>query len=214
MLKKLSTREIGQEIVSFFWNIYLPASVKAGRYFFNFEMNKIKILAIPGSLRANSSTHVVLHEIEKMLPSDVYFEIFDGVGGLPHFDGSDEIPLPVKSFLEKLTAADGILICTPEYAFGVPGSLKNALDWTVGTMEMNNKPTALITASTGGERGHESMLHTLTALSTQVADGSSLLISFIRSKIKEERIVDESVKQSIQAVINSLIATIRKQLMS
>lgn len=172
-------------------------------------MKKIKILAIPGSLRANSSTHVVLNEIEKMMPSDVAFEIFDGVGALPHFDGADEIPFAVQNFLKKLTEADGILICTPEYAFGVPGSLKNALDWTVGSMEMTNKPTALITASTGGERGHESMLHTLTALTAQVGDDRSLLISFIRSKIKERKIADESVKQSVQKVVDSLITTLK-----
>jgi len=173
-------------------------------------MKKIKILAIPGSLRANSSTHVVLHEIKKMIPYDVAFKIFDDVGGLPHFDGSEEIPKAVQDFLDELKHADGILICTPEYAFGVPGSLKNALDWTVGTMEMTNKPTALITASTGGEKGHESMLQTLSALSAKVASGSSLLISFIRSKIKDGRIADEDVRQSIQRVIDSLITVIVK----
>lgn len=167
-------------------------------------MKKIKILAIPGSLRTNSSTHVVLHEIEKMISPDVAFEIFDGIRTLPHFDGSEEIPGMVRSFLEKLKAADGILICTPEYAFGVPGSLKNALDWTVGSMEMTHKPTALITASTGGERGHESMLHTLGALSAKVADEGSLLISSIRSKIKEGKLVDEQAKRLIQGVLDSL----------
>src|SRR5258706_1664860 len=168
-------------------------------------MKKIKILAIPGSLRANSSTHVVLNEAEQMMPTNVDFEIFDGIGELPHFDGAEEIPTVVQNFLEKLKESDGILICTPEYAFGVPGSLKNALEWTVGSMEMTSKPTALITASTGGEHGHESMLHTLRALSAQVGEGSSLLISFIRSKIKEGKISDEKVKESIQAAVNSLI---------
>jgi len=171
-------------------------------------MKKIKILAIPGSLRSNSSTHVVLGEIGKMMPANINFEIFEEVGGLPHFDGSEEIPKVVQDFLDKLRQTDGVLICTPEYAFGVPGSLKNALDWTVGTMEMTNKPTALITASTGGERGHESMLRTLGALSAKVADGSSLLISFIRSKIKEGKITDEKVKESIQSVVDSLIRSI------
>jgi len=144
-----------------------------------------------------------------MIPSNVEFEIFEGVGALPHFDGSEEIPKVVQAFLNKLSEADSILICTPEYAFGVPGSLKNALDWTVGTMEMNNKPTALITASTGGERGHESMLHTLTALTARVAEGNSLLISFIRSKIKDGEIVDDKVKTETQAVVDSLIRSIQ-----
>ena len=171
-------------------------------------MKKIKILALPGSLRTNSSTHVVLNEIEKMIPAEVAFEIFDGIGTLPHFDGSEEIPGVVTNFLEKIKQADGILICTPEYAFGVPGSLKNAFDWTVGSMEMTHKPTALITASTGGERGHESMLYTLGALSAKVAEGSSLLISFIRSKIKDGKMADENTKVLIQAALDSLIRSI------
>jgi len=148
---------------------------------------------------------VVLKQIEEMIPPGVDFEIFNGVGSMPHFDGAEEIPGVVQAFLKKLREADGVLICTPEYAFGVPGSLKNALDWTVGTMEMNNKPTALITASTGGERGHESMLYTLGALSAKVTDGSSLLISFIRSKIKDGKIADENVKESLKIVVDSLI---------
>jgi chromate reductase len=106
-------------------------------------MKKIKILAIPGSLRQNSSTHVVLNEIKEGISSDVAFEVSDAIGALPHFDGADEIPHSVKNFLEKIKTADGILICTPEYAFGVPGSLKNALDWAVGSMEMSNKPTGI-----------------------------------------------------------------------
>jgi chromate reductase, NAD(P)H dehydrogenase (quinone) len=171
-------------------------------------MHNIKILALPGSLRANSSTHVVLHEVEKMLPADVVFEIFDDVGALPHFDGTDETPIVVQNFLDKLKAADAVLICTPEYAFGVPGSLKNALDWTVGSGELANKPTALITASTGGEKAHEAMLSILTALSVRVPEGGSLLISFIRSKIKEGKIADQKVKEEIKDVMRSLIKSI------
>ncbi|HLZ16151.1 MAG TPA: NAD(P)H-dependent oxidoreductase, partial [Cyclobacteriaceae bacterium] len=172
-------------------------------------MKKLKIMAIPGSLRANSSTHIVLHEIERLIPSDIEFEIFDGVGALPHFDGAGEIPSAVKNFLQKMGEADGILICTPEYAFGVPGSLKNALDWTVGTTDFTNKPTALITASTGGERAHESMLQTLTALSADVKDGSVLLISFIRSKIREGKIMDQGTRESILAVIHTISSQCR-----
>src|SRR6478752_4823175 len=116
--------------------------------------NKIKILGISGSLRANSSATSVLKQAASLLPANTVFQLYDGLGQLPHFDDSFEIPAEVIQFRQLIFEADGVLICTPEYAFGVPGSLKNALDWTVGTMEMNSKPTALITASTGGERGH------------------------------------------------------------
>lgn len=171
-------------------------------------MKRKKILAIPGSLRTNSSTHIVLGEVSLLMPANVDFKIFDGVGQLPHFDGSEEIPNIVQAFLKNIQDADGVLICTPEYAFGVPGSLKNAFDWTVGTMEMTNKPTALLTASTGGEHGHESLLRTLKALSANVADGSAQLISFIRSKIKEGKVVDENAKEQIQAMVDSLVSSI------
>ena len=66
------------------------------------------------------------------MASQLEVTIFDGVGGLPHFDpGVADVPAQVAAFLDLLGAADGVIICTPEYAHGVPGSLKNALDWTV-----------------------------------------------------------------------------------
>jgi NAD(P)H-dependent FMN reductase len=171
-------------------------------------MRKIKLLAIPGSLRGNSSTHVVLHEIARMLPSEVDFRIYDGIGLLPHFDGPDEIPLSVQNFLDQIKSADGVLICAPEYAFGVPGSLKNALDWTVGTGDLDGKITALITASLAGDKAHEAMLHILTALSARVPEGASLLIPFIRAKIREGRIADEKTKESIQVLMESFLNAI------
>jgi hypothetical protein len=73
---------------------------------------------------------------------------------------------------------------------------------------MTDKPTALITASTGGERGHESMLYTLAALSAKVAEGNAVLISSVRSKIKDGKIADENMKRSLQAALDSLFRSI------
>jgi NAD(P)H-dependent FMN reductase len=174
-------------------------------------MSQLKILGISGSLRNNSSTNVVLNEIQKMMPSEVEFEIFDNIGKLPHFDGSEEIPATVQYFLDKIKAADGVLICTPEYAFGVPGSLKNALDWTVGTGEFDGKPTALITASLSGEKGHEAMLNIFTAINARVPEGGALLVPFIRAKVKEGKIVDEKMKEDVRAVCNALVNKIKAE---
>src|SRR5450432_4287229 len=124
---------------------------------------KIKIIAISGSLRANSSNAIILQAIEKMNPQEVDFFIYKGIGDLPHFVDADNIPITVSVFRKHLQDADAVLICTPEYAFGVPGSLKNALDWTVGSGDLVNKPLALITAATGGEKAHASMLDVFTA---------------------------------------------------
>jgi chromate reductase, NAD(P)H dehydrogenase (quinone) len=169
----------------------------------------IKILAIPGSLRANASSNAILNEIASMVPSEVYFEIYQGVGTLPHFNDQEEVSESVIDFRNKIKTADAILICTPEYAFGVPGSLKNALDWTVSSGEFINKPVGLVTASSQGEKGHAALLLILTAISSRIINEATLLISFVRSKIdRMGDVKDPGVKDDLNKVLQSLIQNI------
>lgn len=172
----------------------------------------MKILAIPGSLRPNSSSHALLKVLISLAPPDVSITVYDGLAQLPHFDDRNPAPALVVNFQAQLKAADGVLICTPEYAFGVPGSLKNALDWTVSSGDFMDKPVALITASSGGEYGHASLLLTLKAISSKIVEGGTLLIPFIRSKIdREGNISDPVVTRSLEDVLNALIETIRNE---
>ncbi|HEU5291353.1 MAG TPA: NADPH-dependent FMN reductase [Cyclobacteriaceae bacterium] len=173
-------------------------------------MRKINILAIPGSLRPDSSSNSLLKIIANMIPENLTFEIYSGIGTLPHFDSSETPPDSVHDFREKIGAADGVLICTPEYAFGVPGSLKNALDWTVSSGEFIDKPVALITASSQGEKGHESLQHTLTAISSKQHPSTSLLISFIRAKVKDGKIIDEETEKLVRRVVNNFSTMLTK----
>src|SRR5262249_37658099 len=100
----------------------------------------MKILAISGSLRAGSTNTALLRATASLAPKGVEVLLFDGLRELPHFspeiDGDDS-PAPVVHLRESLAAADAVLICTPEYAFGMPGSLKNALDWCVSSAEFD-----------------------------------------------------------------------------
>jgi chromate reductase len=106
---------------------------------------------------------------------------------------------------------DAVLICTPEYAFGVPGTLKNALDWTVSSGELVNKPLALITASTGGDKAHAAFLQIFTALSAKIPEDGALLIPFIRSKINAAgEISDAATLDAIQRVMDALILSTSK----
>src|SRR6187401_2826977 len=105
-------------------------------------MKSFKIVGICGSIRAQSSSHVVLEEFARQLPSIFTFAQYTDMASIPAFDGREEDPDPVKKFKTMIKEADGVFICTPEYAFGVPGALKNALDWTVGTGEFVDKPVA------------------------------------------------------------------------
>jgi chromate reductase, NAD(P)H dehydrogenase (quinone) len=171
--------------------------------------NRIKILAISGSLRANSSNNAVLLAAAGMVGDHVDFTMYKGLGSLPHFDDSKEPAVEVSEFRRLLREADGVLICSPEYAFGVPGVLKNALDWTVSSGELVYKPLALITAATGGDKAHASLLLTFTALSAQVPEECRLLISFIRSKMDASgSVTDTATLQAIQAVMNGLVSVI------
>jgi len=171
----------------------------------------IKILGISGSLRVNSSNHAVVRAAARLAPDNVDFKIYEGLQKLPHFDGNEKPPDAVVDFRTQLANADGVFICTPEYAFGVPGTLKNALDWTVYTGEFYHKPVAVIAAATSGDKALASLLLTLSALTARVGEGASLLIPAIRSKINTEGgISDDSTLKSIDSVLKALIAEIER----
>ena len=172
---------------------------------------KIKILGISGSLRSNSSATAILNVVAGLVPEQVDFTIYNGLAEIPAFNDSNEIPETVEAFIKLLSEADGVFFVIPEYAFGVPGSLKNALDWTVSSSTaFPDKPVALITAATGGDKAHAAFLLTLKAISTKIPEGATLLISFIRSKLNEKNEVkDVATLDSIKAVINSLIHSIQ-----
>lgn len=172
-----------------------------------FRMRKLTLLAIPGSLRARSSSHLVLQLVAGMMPDHVTFLPYDGVGTLPHFDDRDHVPEAVADFRKRVAQADAVLICTPEYAHGIPGSLKNALDWTVSSGEFVNKPVGLITASSSGEYGHPALLEVLRAISAHVIDDATLLIPNIRSRFDQQgAFKEESLAQSLKRVVASLVA--------
>ena len=87
-----------------------------------------------GSLRAASTNSALLAALRANAPSDCRLTIYDGLGHLPIFNPDDEgerTPPQATSLIDAVTRADGIIVSCPEYAHGVPGGLKNALDWLV-----------------------------------------------------------------------------------
>jgi len=142
-----------------------------------------------------------------MVSAGIQFMMYEELAQIPAFDDSQEPPPPVTRFRNQLQNADGIFICTPEYAFGVSGVLKNALDWTVSSGELVNKPLALVTAATGGEKAHAALLLTFTALSSAIPPGGDLVISYVKSKLDGNGgIKDPATVKQLQAVIDALVA--------
>jgi chromate reductase len=170
------------------------------------------IFAIPGSLRAGSSNHKVLKFIGSLLPADISYHIYEGLATIPPFDpglDDDTPPEPVTALRQAITNAGAVIICTPEYAFGIPGQLKNALDWMVSSASFSGKPTALVTASTGGENAHAALLKVLGAIDCNIMEGGTLLIPYIRSKMDADgNITDSDVESSLKNLTYKLLKAI------
>ncbi|KQB37769.1 NADPH-dependent FMN reductase [Flavobacterium aquidurense] len=170
-------------------------------------MEKIKILAITGSTRKNSSNYKILRFISQQIKNSFEVEIFENLDQLPHFNpdlDNENPPEEVISFRNKIKNADGIIICTPEYVFSLPGSLKNALEWCVSTTVFSNKKTGLITASASGEMAQEQLILIMKTLGSHYTDESLLLIQGIRGKIDDDgKIVNESTFKALQDFIHN-----------
>ncbi|MES0038542.1 NAD(P)H-dependent oxidoreductase [Mesorhizobium sp. M0046] len=94
----------------------------------------LNILAISGSLRAASTNSALLAALAQNAPPDCHVSVYDGLGRLPIFNPDDEgerTPPQAAVLIDAVTAADGVIVSCPEYAHGVPGGLKNVLDWLV-----------------------------------------------------------------------------------
>ena len=167
------------------------------------------ILAISGSLRASSSNHAILRTLKEMIPTDTNYNIYNGISEIPAFDpGLDNgtPPSAVTAFRKQLAEADGIIICTPEYAYGVPGALKNALDWTVSSASFSGKPIALITASTGGENAHEALIKILGAIDAKFTPKTTQLIQFVRSKMDiDGNVTDLTTAENLKILANVFV---------
>ncbi len=164
-----------------------------------------KVLAICGSTRQQSVNHRFIKAIAAM--GNAYFKVllFDGLATLPHFnpdENKEQVAVSVARFRQLLKEADGVLICTPEYAHGVPGTLKNAIDWTVSTNEFSGKPTMLVTAATDGSFAHKALLETLRVIEAKDIEQHQLLIQFAATKIdSENNITDEPLKAGLQQLV-------------
>jgi len=170
------------------------------------------ILAISGSLREKSTNLTIIENIAKMFADRINVTIYDGLANLPHFNPDLERAAPlaaVADFRRRIRAADGVLICTPEYVFSIPGALKNALEWTVGTSDFANKPTALITASSLGETTHEALFRVLKTIEARIAENTALLISGARAKLNSEgELSDAATIAALNLLIESFLQTV------
>src|SRR5262245_32352518 len=140
---------------------------------------RIHILAISGSLRRASSNRALVEAMAQLDVDSVDLVVYTRLEEIPPFNPDlDDMdpPAPVARFRAALQACDGVLISSPEYAHGVSGVMKNALDWVVGSGELVDKPVALINAAPRATRAHAALMETLAVMSAQIVPGASITV--------------------------------------
>jgi chromate reductase len=173
----------------------------------------LRLLAISGSLRTASSNTTVLQALQALAPPPVAITLYDGLADLPYFnpdlDGEDDIPPPAVVRLRgQIGDADGVLISSPEYAHGVPGVLKNALDWLVSSPEFYGKPVALLNVSPRSTFVHASLVEILTTMSAALIADPALTISLPRKGLDVAGVLAEP--ELVRALRTALDAVVRE----
>lgn len=183
----------------------------------SFEDRMIRILAISGSIRAASTNSALLRVAAQAAPEGVDVTLYEGLGRLPIFnpDHTEDLP-PAAAELKRLTlGCDGLLISSPEYAHGVPGGMKNALDWMVGWGELAFKPVALYNTSPYGEHAKAALAEILVTMSLRIVPEAALTVHLRGSKPEEAapKLATAEVRESLRRSLETfarVIESIRK----
>lgn len=168
-----------------------------------------KILAICGSTRKHSVNSHILHHIAHQYGAKAVFTMYEAIDQLPHFNpdlDTDPLPGSVVCFRQRIAEADGVLICTPEYVFSLPGSFKNAIEWTVSTTLFTHKPAALITASSSGQKAHEALNLVMKTVGVQLGQKGSLLITAPKTKLTiDGQVTDPATATAITELMDDFL---------
>jgi chromate reductase, NAD(P)H dehydrogenase (quinone) len=174
-------------------------------------MSSQRILALSGSLRGSSKNTTLLRAATQLAPAGVEIAVYEALGDVPLFNpdlddlDAGRAPAAVLAFRQALRDADGLLICSPEYAHGVSGVMKNALDWLVGSGELEGKPTLLLNASPRSGFAHPALLETVRVM------GGVTLEAALPAAVAGDRLDVETVlgRPAIAEVLRGAIETLR-----
>lgn len=158
----------------------------------------MQLLGISGSLRRHSYNTALLHNFKNLAPSDIDLRVYDQLHLMPPFneDTQTDPNQTLQQFQRRVQQSDAIIISTPEYAHGLPGALKNALDWLVSYEGIVLKPIALMSVSTsglGGYRAHAALVAILNAMNTRLIIDASIHVPFAKAKFNDEGKVTDDI---------------------
>ena len=167
----------------------------------------MRILAISGSLRAASSNTALVRAVAALSTDAIEVDVYDNLADVPPFNpdlADAEVPPAVAAFRGRLDCADAVLISSPEYAHGVSGVLKNALDWVVGSGELIDKPIGLVNTSPRATHAHAALAETLTVMSGRLIAGASIVVAVPNGARAGDLAADIDLSAKLRAVVHAL----------
>jgi len=174
----------------------------------------MRIMAICGSLRAASVNAAALEAAALLAPEGVRVLRYRGLDELPIFNpdlDTDSPPDPVRRLREEVGLSDGLLIASPEYAHGVAGGLKNALDWLVGSLEFYQKPVAVVNASARAVHADAHLRETLVTMAARVIEPASITLGLPAAGVDAAGIVaDPLLRGELAEALRQFAEAIRK----
>ena len=177
----------------------------------------VRLLAISGSLRRASHCTAVLRSLAPLLPTGAALELFP-LDEVPMYNADldgDSPPAAVAQLKAAIAAADGLVLCSPEYNYGIPGVLKNAIDWASRpgfASPLKGKPALVMTASpgtAGGVRAQAQIRDALAATLARPLVRQHIAIASVATRIQDGRLVDEPTRGIVQAGLLELIDEIQ-----
>jgi len=151
----------------------------------------VNVLAIAGSLRAASINAAFCRAASRLAPPEVVVNYFRSLGALPSFnpDLEHRPALVVEEFRALVGAADALLIASPEYAHGISGVMKNALDWLVSDEGFVAKPVAVVNTAPRAHHAYAALLEVLRTMSATLVEEASITIPLLGSCTTEEQMI-------------------------
>ena len=175
----------------------------------------MRILALSGSLRAASLNSALLRTAAALAPSTIEVSVSSLVGQLPLFNPDLEalapLPGPVQALHAELAAADALLIASPEYAHGVTGAVKNALDWLVGFEAFVDKPVAVINASPRAHHADAALRETLKTMSARIIESASISIPLLGSGLRDS--ASMAAAPAVAQALRDMLAQLQRVVM-
>jgi NAD(P)H-dependent FMN reductase len=145
----------------------------------------VRVLAISGSLRARSANTAVLEAARQLAPPGMEVVLYRGIADLPAFNPDHEhpdlaLPPAAAELRARVAGAEALLISSPEYAHGIPGALKNLLDWLVGSVDFPGKPVALISVFERSLFVQPQLAEVLRTMSARLVPAEAVIVPIAR----------------------------------